>query len=187
LDPIPKLIERLAYVNATRVERQSMASEILRDANTLKPLLEIAMERNDEIGQRACWVVEFVCKADLSRLYPHLNYFTQHLKMLRNESSIRPMAKVCELLATAHIAEGPQPTLSDKQCERMIAAAFDWLIGPHKVAAKAYSMNTLFLLGQEVPWVHGDLKATIQQHYPTGSPAYKARARQVLKLLKKSV
>ena len=188
MDTTAKLLNRLAYVNATRVERQAMAEEILRDSTALEPLLRIAMEHHDELGHRACWVVEFVCKAELNRIYPHLEYFTSHLGHLNGESSIRPMAKICELIASAsdRKKDSNDPPLNEIQRERMIAAAFDWLIGPHKVAAKAYSMYTLLFLGRTIPWVQTELKATIEQHYPNGSPAYKARARQVLKLLKKS-
>ena len=44
-------------------------------------------------------------------------------------------------------------------------------------------MQALLLLGREIPWVHGELRAILEQQYPQGSPAYQARARQVLRKL----
>jgi len=68
--------------------------------------------------------------------------------------------------------------------EQMGAACFDWLIGEHKVAAKAYSMTSLLLLGHRFEWIHPELKMVLQQNYSSGSAAYKARARITLSKLK---
>ena len=181
-----QLLERLKFVNATRVERLRMAGEVRQHPEWFGPLLEIALGEGVPAGNRAAWVVEFVCKQDLSILFPHLEAFTRGLSTLQLESSIRPMAKCCEMLAEARDAGGEGcPPLARDQCERMAAACFDWLIGPQAVAPQAYSMRTLYLLGRGEPWIHEELRAVLHRGYPKGSPGYQARARQILKLLEK--
>lgn len=165
-----------------------MAAEIRGHLEWFGPLLEIGLHHGPPIGCRAAWVAEFVCKQDLGALFPHLEALAEGLAGLRSDSSIRAMAKICEMLAEAYCApqaKGPSPPLSREQRERITAACFDWLIGPHQVAPQAYSMRTLYLLGLEEAWVHGELRAVLEQGYPGGSAAYRARARHILKLLEK--
>ncbi|MGB5403955.1 MAG: adenylosuccinate lyase [Robiginitalea sp.] len=176
---------QLDYVNASRECRNKMADQILSDPHLFRPLLEIALETHSEVGSRACWIVEFTFKKNPEILYPHLDFFTLGLGDLKAESSIRPMAKICELLTLTHY----KGTYSDKSLlsplhrERITAACFDWLISAEKVAPKAYSMQTLALLGQDIEWVHPELKAVLEQGYASGSAGYKARARRILKIL----
>lgn len=186
MDLKTQLLERLNYVNATRVERLRMASEVRQHPQWFGPLLQIALGDEAPTGSRAAWVVEFVCQQDPGVLHPHLEAFTTGLSGLRHESTIRPMAKCCEMLAEARAAGGEKcPPLNPDQRERMAAACFDWLIGPYAVAPQAYSMRTLYLLGGEEPWIHEELKAVLHRGYPQGSPGYQARARKILKLLEK--
>lgn len=165
-----------------------MAEEILGNPALLPDLIGICLGRNDAVGSRACWVLEFVCNKDLTRLFPYLGTFTAGLSQLQEESSIRPMAKVCELLALRFYRPGRdvKPPLEAHHREQMAEACFDWLIGPHKVAPKAYSMQALYLLGEEFPWIRPELREVLKLNYAKGSAAYKARARHVLDLLEKS-
>ena len=160
-----------------------MTAKILGNPGFYRPLLEIALEENNSIGSRACWIVEFVYKASPELLYPHLDTFAAGLNEVRPESSIRPLAKVCELLVLAYYGSGSnltKPPLSILHKQLLTEACFDWLIGPQKIAPKAYSMQTLYLLGKEISWVHGELREVLQQHYSTGSPGYQSRARKIL-------
>ena len=67
-----------------------------------RPLLEIALETHSDLGSRASWIVEFAFKKKPEILYPHLDFFTGGIGNLKMESSIRPMAKICELLTLTH-------------------------------------------------------------------------------------
>ncbi|MDX1331652.1 MAG: adenylosuccinate lyase [Robiginitalea sp.] len=178
-----QLKEQLDYVDATRKKRLEMADEILGNPQLLPHLLDLALTENNTTGSRAAWVLEFVVKKSPHLLYPHLDRFCEGLTGVRPDSAIRPLAKICEILLTAyyHSAGGKErPPLSKAQKAAMTEACFDWLIGPGKVAPKAYSMRSLLLLGREIAWVHPQLNGILQQQYAQGSPAYQARARQIL-------
>lgn len=165
-----------------------MAGEIVEHPEWFATLLEIALQEGPPLGSRAAWVAEFVCKQDLAALFPNLEAFSRGLAGLSADSSIRVMAKICEMLAEAYYepgARGLKPPLSQAQRERITSACFDWLIGPHEVAPKAYCMRSLYLLGQDAPWIREELRPILQQGYPQGSAAYRARARRILKLLEK--
>lgn len=147
--------------------------------------MELILE-DSPLGSRACWVLEFVLEAEPGLLYPHLDRFVGGLPSVKPESSIRPLAKICQLLVVSYYdpaGAAERPPLTGHQKEGITAACFDWLISAGKVAPKAFSMQSLLLLGREIPWVHPELKAVIERHYPDGSPAYQARARRILREL----
>ena len=182
-----ELAQTLEYVNATRQKRLQMASVILEAPDLLPPLFKIAFKGQDPIANKACWILEYVAQQNLDLILPHIDHFTQNIKTLKLDSSVRPMAKICEFLAKAYFSKKKNKTqtaLTQGHLELMAIACFDWLIGEHKVAAKAYSMTTLLLLGRRFDWIHPELEMVLEQNYASGSAAYKARARMTLEKLK---
>lgn len=178
-----QLKKELDYVDATRKKRLAMAQKVLVNPEWFPGLLELALEEPGKTGSRAAWVLEFVVRERPSLLYPLLDDFTLGLQKVIPEPSIRSLAKICEMLLTSYYdsRDRPErPPLTREHKEAMTAACFDWLIGTRKVAPKAYSMHALLLLGTESGWVHPQLKGVLEQNYAQGSPAYQARARQVL-------
>ncbi len=182
-----ELYDSLGYVNHSRQKRQEMASMVLNSPHLVKPLLCIAFEINNPVSSKACWVMEFITKKNLSYILPHIAFFTNQINTVKFDSSVRPMAKICEILMKTYFHKTKnrtQDVLTMKHLEQIAAACFDWLIGEHKVAAKAYSMTCLLLLGQKFDWIHPELKVVLEQNYTLGSAAYKARARMTLAKLK---
>ncbi|QLE01914.1 hypothetical protein HX109_10235 [Galbibacter sp. BG1] len=179
-----KLATKLSYVSGYREHRQKAANFILEHQEYFPELLKYCFSNDEELAHKACWVTEYVCKSKLDLLYPHLNEFTQQLPSLRNESSIRPMAKVCELLCEAYFKSNNEDTkqfLKEEQLEKLVEINFDWLIADVKVATKAYAMHSLFLLGKKYNWIYPELKQTLLNGIPNHSAAYTARARHILK------
>lgn len=178
-----QLYKDLDYVNHSREKRKEMALLVSDQPNLVKPLLEVAFRDKGHISSKACWVIEFSAKENLPYLFPYLDEFTSNIGLLKLDSSVRPMAKVCEYLITSYFKKKDRKTiqvLHAEHLERITSACFDWLIGDHKVAAQAYSMTCLLLLGRKFDWIHPELKMILQQNYHTGSVAYKARARMTL-------
>jgi hypothetical protein len=181
-----QLKKQLDYVDSTRKKRIEVARTILEKPELIPSLLEIALEQNNPTGSRAAWVLEFVFKEASHYLHPLLDAFADGLKRVVPESSIRPLAKICEMLLLSYYNPAPgrdRPPLTNRHKRIITEACFDWLISTDKAAPKAYSMRCLQLLGMEIAWVHPQLKGVLEQNYATGSPAYRARARQVLKKL----
>lgn len=164
-----------------------MSAMVLENPYLVEPLMQIAFEVDDPISNRACWVMEFTAKENLSYIYPYLESFTLNLGNVHFDSSVRPMAKICEFLIKAYFSKNENETkkyLTEQHLERITTTCFDWLIGNHKVAAKAYSMTCLLLLGRKFDWIHSELKMVLEQNYAKGSAAYKARARMTLAKLR---
>ena len=173
----------LDYVTHSRKKRAEMSAIILDNPQLIASLLKIAFSVDNPISKRACWVMEFTAKENLAYIFPYLNTFTENLNRVHFDSSIRPMAKICEYLLKEYFSDTSNEIkviMNDIHLERMTSACFDWLIGKYKVAPKAYSMTCLLLLGRKFSWIHPELKILLEQNYSKGSTAYKARARMTL-------
>ncbi|MEX0288411.1 MAG: adenylosuccinate lyase [Flavobacteriaceae bacterium] len=182
-----ELSDALNYVNSSREKRTRMSQIVMDNPHLIGPLIEIALENKDPISSKASWVLEFTVKGKLEYLFPYIDLFADHLGKPNLDSSIRPFAKICECLCLCYFSKTTnacQQILTDAHLEKIATACFDWLIGDHKVAAKAYSMTSLLLLGSKFSWIYEELQLVLEQNYSSGSAAYKARARHTLARLK---
>lgn len=170
-------------VSASRVHRNLVADTVLNNIEALPILIEITFEPENPLAFHAAWVLEYVLDKDLIQLLPHLDFFTINLKQVKHESAIRPVAKICEFLAKAYTGRKDslvKEVLTEQHKEQIIETGFDWMIGQHKVAIKAYTMNSLFLFGKSTDWVHDELVQILSSEIAYGSPAYQARGKQIL-------
>lgn len=178
-----ELYDSLSYVNHSREKRLEMALVVKKNPNLVPLLLEIAFTIDDPISSRACWVLEFTAKETIDFIFPYLDTFTENCGLVRLDSSIRPMAKICEYLVKAYFSKeknAVQNALNEIHLERLATVCFDWLITEQKVAPQAYAMTCLLLLGRKFDWIHPELKLVLERNYAFGSAAYKARARMTL-------
>lgn len=183
-----QLYQELNYVNHSREKRSYYADLLINNPELVSPLLEILFTVNDKISCRAAWIFEFMCSEHINTIIPHLNKFTDNISLVHLDSAVRPVAKVCEILITAYYKNKNPEVLKyliEKHKEKIIEVCFDWMITNQKVAVKAYSMTTLFFLGQEYQWVYPELKIILERDYELQSAAFKARARRILKKLNK--
>jgi hypothetical protein len=186
------LLEQLHSIeNAKRDNRQRVANIVLKHPEFIKPLIEITFAVNDKVSIKAAWILEWICTHnDLNLIVPFLDSFTQQLHLLQFDSAIRPCAKVCEHLAVAFTNTKEnlvKKTLKPNHIEAMIEIGFDWLITPQKIAVRAYTMNTLFLLGtlNGKDWVHPELEHLIQTKIIHESKGCKARGKHILEAIEK--
>ena len=180
-----ELQTKLDYVYPCRASRTLVAQEILENPSLFEELVSICFLPTDKNNHRACWILEFVSYEELLWLQPHVDFFFSNLKILKDESSIRAIAKVVQLLVKSHYNKDENSILlSEENLQDCIEASFDWLINDVKVATKAYSIRTLYLLGNHYDWIHPELKIILDKDYGDHSAAYKAVAREVLKKIK---
>ncbi|APX99848.1 adenylosuccinate lyase [Lacinutrix venerupis] len=182
------LYQELNYVNHSREKRLYYANLIINNPDLLPKLLDIMFMVDNKISPRAAWVLEFMCGKKLNKIIPYLDYFTTNISKIHIDSAVRPVAKICEYLTVALYNKQDNDikhALTAFHKEKIIEACFDWMINDEKIAPKAYSMNSLFLLGQEYDWIHPELAIILERDYQMQSSGFKARARQILKKIKK--
>ncbi|MBL0738772.1 hypothetical protein JI750_17895 [Flavobacterium sp. GN10] len=182
---LSELQKKLDYVNAYRENRLKAAQNVLENPSLFSELVSICFSPEDKNNHKACWILEFVSYEELHWLQPHLDFFCSNLKILRDESAMRPIAKVTQLLVKSHYKKNENGIkLSEENLQDCIEASFDWLINDTKVATKAYSIRTLYILGNYYDWIHPELKVILDKDFGDHSAAYKAVAKEVLKKIK---
>lgn len=182
---LSELQKKLDYVNAYRENRLKTAQDILENPSLFSALVSICFSPEDKNNHKACWILEFVSYEELLWLQPHLDFFCSNLKVLKDESAMRPIAKIVQLLVKSHYKKSENSIkLSEENLQDCIEASFDWLINDTKVATKAYSIRTLYILGNYYDWIHPELKVIIDKDFGDHSAAYKAVAKEVLKKIK---
>ena len=181
-----ELQAKLDYVNAYRENRLMAAQYVLENQHLFGELVSICFSPEDKNNHKACWILEFVSYEELLWLQPYLDFFCSNLKVLKDESAIRPIAKVVQLLVKSHYKKNESGiSLSEENLQDGIEASFDWLINDVKVATKAYSIRTLYILGNHYDWIHPELQIVLNKDYGDHSAAYKAVAKEVLRKIEK--
>ncbi|WP_418509721.1 adenylosuccinate lyase [Corallibacter sp.] len=183
-----QLYEELNYVNHSREKRLYYANLVLNNPDLVPKLLHILFQVDDKISCRAAWVFEFMCGEKLEAIIPHLDYFTEHMHKVHLDPAVRPVAKVCEYITKAYYSKTEndiQQALTPTHKERIIEVCFDYMINDEKIAPKAYSMNSLYLLGQDYDWIHPELVLILERDFQMQSSGFKARAKQILHKIKK--
>ncbi len=179
------LDEQLALCSAHRKPREKIRDFVLKRPEIFPALLQMAFDVNYKYHFKACWIVELVADAQLEWMQNHLDFFSNCLPNLKDESAIRPTSKVAMMIVNAHFRKKTNGIiLSESQSEKLAEVCFDWLISSTKVAAKAYAMRTLYDLGKKYDWIHPELKIILEKDYQSHSAAYKAAARELLKKMK---
>lgn len=60
------------------------------------------------------------------------------------------------------------------------------MINDEKIAPKAYSMNSLYLLGQDYDWIHPELVLILERDFQMQTSGFKARAKHIIRKIKAS-
>ena len=165
-----------------------MANWVLENPEIFSDLLDFCYDSKNDISYKACWILEFVVKEDLSLIYPEIDRFCNELEHITRDQSLRPMAKICEMIIKEYyIKKTPEikNVLKLAHKEQITANCFDWLITDQKVACKAYSISALYMLGTQFSWIHPELETILRQGYNNHTAAFKARARQYLAKIEK--
>lgn len=184
-----QLYNELNYVNHSREKRLYYAHLLQNNPYLIPKLLDILFRVDDKISPRAAWVFEFMCNHDINTIIPYLDTFTSNMHKVHLDSAVRPVAKICEFLAKAYTSKVDnkiKDALTETHKERIIETCFDYMINDEKIAPKAYSMNTLFLLGRYYDWVHPELVLILERDFQMQSSGFKARARHILKKIKRN-
>lgn len=180
------ILELNSFKTAKRIYRDKAAKFVLQHPEIFPFLLELVFEDQKRINIKAAWILELVCDKNILFIIPYLEYFSQNLIKIKNESALRPIAKTCSFICSSYFTNDNKKiikNLTPQNMQLLTECNFDWLIEDHKVATKVFAMETLLLLGKKMDWVHDELKLVLEKNISKESAGYLSRARKVLKEL----
>lgn len=183
------LLQQISYEKAYRKNRLNAANWVLDHPETLDELLGYCFHEDNKLATKATWVLEFVCRKDLSLLFPYLDIIFENLPTAKGDGQLRSFGLICELLAIGYYKQNKpdyREALTLKHKEVMIECCFDWMLTNQKVACQARAMTALYFLGTETDWIHPELVMIIQQNLPQGSAGYINRGQKIVNKIKSS-
>jgi hypothetical protein len=174
----------MADGSTPREYRPVLAQILHNDPNTAPIFLHGILRNEAPYSSKLALSLEFACRDDLSLIHAVWDSYFSVLETPTLEGSIRSFSKILEMVVRAaystKVALAKLYPLSYGQKEAITQACFQWLIGPYKVATQAHAMDCLYWLGQDIDWIHPELREVLLQGYPNGSAGYQARARKIL-------
>lgn len=173
----------LDYGKAYRENRMRAAQWVLEHPESFPKLLEIGFSQYPEKAHKALWAFEFVCLERPEILYPHFDIFFSRLGHVTGDSSVRPLAHICEKIVIDYYKKKNSDVKKNflkPHKEQLTEVCFDWLITDQKVACQARAMVCLYFLGTEFDWIHTELRAILERNLHQGSAGYKNRAEKIL-------
>ena len=175
--------------NPARINRDNASNIVLAQPDLIKYLVDITFEVDKKLSIKAAWVLEWMCTHHgIENILPFLDKFSNHISKVHFDSAIRPCAKICEHLATAYTSKKENDTkkfLTQNHIDLIVETGFDWLITNQKIAVKAYTMNTLYLFGLQMDWIHPELEHIIRTKVIHESKGCEARGKKILALITK--
>ncbi len=182
------LYNKLNYKKAYRESRMKPALWVLEHPDQMKDLVGFCFGGDQDIATKAIWSLEFVCRENLSMLYPFIDHLVEFLPKAKDDGQKRTISYLCELLALAYYKKKDPKlmnTLNQIHKEKMVENCFDWMINAEKVACQVRAMTALYYLGTEIDWVHDELRPIIESNIHHSSAGYKSRGRHILELIGK--
>lgn len=173
------------------IHRKKVVNIVLEHPFLIKKMVKNTFNINNvNISSKSALILEFLCSNyGIDHIVPYLDEFTASINQVSFHGTMRSCAKICEHIAKAYTSKGSniiQQQLTQAHIDVIVETGFDWLIGEHKIAVKAYTMQTLYLFGLQLNWVHPELEHLISTKVIHESKGCKARGRKILELIRKN-
>jgi hypothetical protein len=161
-----------------KVHTKAHATEITNYACSspqhFKELMDCFLCNDYRVQQRAAWSVSWAARARPDLIKPYIkNHVAQLSRMDVHNAVIRNSVRILEL------SDIPEDCHAD-----VMNACFTFIEKPSTPAAiKAFSLTTLHNLSAHYPDIKQELKLIIETLWDGETPAFKSRAKKILKAI----
>ncbi|HHG85261.1 MAG TPA: hypothetical protein ENJ82_10995 [Bacteroidetes bacterium] len=154
-------------------ERNEHAAWVMESPDRLEMLWDIFETAEPPVPQRVAWTLDKVFDTNTAILQPYVGRLAGRLNALKHDGEKRSAMRILAGLILPEEVIGP-----------LFEVAFTWFENPLvAVAIRVHCMQVLYNISEKEPELKRELLIAFQAHYADGSPAYKARARKLIKKL----
>ncbi|NNF02300.1 MAG: hypothetical protein HKN22_06415 [Bacteroidia bacterium] len=167
--------KKLLDVEHSKELTNRIVEHVINNPNKMGDLVDLMINANPRIRQRAAWPLSMIAQKDPAILKPHLPELCKELKAKNNHPAINR-----NILRALQYIDIP-----NKYHSLVIDNSFR-LLNSHDepVAIKVFGMQVLFNLTKYHPDLKNELVASIEQQWNNTSVGFKSRGRKILKSLK---
>jgi hypothetical protein len=148
------------------------------NAGRFKQLMELFLKEDEEIARRSAWVIGHCVEAHPDLMQPWLKPMIKKMKQAKAHCAVkRNGVRILQFVEIPSVLKG---TVADL-CFKYLTAQDE------PIAVRTFSMTVLSKIADKQPALKKELELTIQQMLPYTTPAFRARAKQVLKGSNKNI
>lgn len=167
-------IHQLLKEEHSRKQTDRIVRYIGRDKDRFAVLIGLFFRGEYRITQRAAWPLSYCIRAHPELIGPYLKRLLDNLK--RKDIHVAVIRNTIRLLQDVEIPK--------KYQGRVMSICFDFVQSPETpIAVKAFSLTVLSHLAVDYPEIGPELKLIIADQWEHATPAFRSRAKRVLKQL----
>ena len=168
------LLEALAKEHSKR-QCDRIVQYIGADKDRFAILMKLFFKGDYRITQRAAWPISYCVRRHPELVRPYFKPLLDHLaKKGIHVSVIRNTLRLLQDVA-----------IPAKYHGRVMSACFEFIQSPDTaIAVKAFSLTVLEHLAKDYPDILPELKLLIEEQWDQSTPAFRTRAKKILKRIK---
>ncbi|WP_231427569.1 hypothetical protein [Pedobacter sp. Leaf250] len=152
---------------------------------SVKDLIDLSFDRNEQIGFRAAWILERLYSNHQERFLPQANYFLEKLPFQHNLSALRHYVKILAFITHNKANANVKNIINHYDTTQILEVVFAWLIDEKiPVAVKSHCLNILANLVPKHNWIKNELIETMEFLVDKESIAFFAKVKQIRKQLR---
>lgn len=163
--------------------RTDNGNYVIDNQQFLEQLIFHSFDIKDKTHLKACNILEKAIDLKIEIALPHIDLICKDLLKLKNDSAIRPIARIIMNLVLDNAKN--KNYITEYQLDKITEACFDWLISDIRMAGKVYAMYSLTEIGKTQDWIYPELIMILEKDAPTQSIGYKAAVREVFRKIEK--
>ncbi|MBK6479769.1 MAG: hypothetical protein IPK94_20285 [Saprospiraceae bacterium] len=167
-------LQKMILAEHSRAQMERIVRWVGMDDKKLKMLIELFMSEEKVISQRAGYPLSAIGEYYPQRLSPYLAKLIYYARTPNKHDAVyRSIARILDYALIPSRLHG-----------KAMELCFDWLMDTHqKVAVKAFALSVLGDLLDLYPEIGSELKIIIEDQIIHQTPAFKSRAKKILKKL----
>ena len=173
----------LKKTDASLIRREQTANILLQNPLILKETIAIIRKKEKDLNLKALMAVEVLARNHFEVLHRFVPELVNSGKLYSDSSSRRCLAKIYMFSIESDLMHSSEFNLNSELKKQVLELSFLWLIDKEKTAVKVFSMQNIFQLRHEEPWVREELKGIIEKGLPKSSAGYRSRATKILRKL----
>ncbi|SDR85343.1 hypothetical protein [Gramella sp. MAR_2010_147] len=178
-----KIESILLNIDSTLATREAAAHFILKHPQYLPQTITIITEKKKDLSLKALMALEILSRNNFKNIQRYTPELVHSGKLYNDSASRRYLSKIYGKAILACSDMKYNYNLTSVLKKEIIELSFLWLISKEETAVKVFSMQNLYDLRNEQPWISEELKAIIEKEFPVSSQGFKPRATKILRKL----
>jgi hypothetical protein len=165
-------LEKLLRAEHSKRQCDRIVAYVGGDKDRFAQLIDLFFRGEYRITQRAAWPLSYCVRSNPELITPYYKQLLDNLR--RKDIHVAVVRNTVRLLQDVPIPK--------RWHGRVMSVCFEFVEDPATpIAVKAFALSILSNLSNDYPEIRGELKTLIESQWEQATPAFRSRARKILK------